>query len=68
MLPNPTPKGPSTIIVGICASKVYAIPVLGPFGYKPQALLDLLWVQGFRAEFPGFGYGLYRRARGPRVC
>ena len=27
------PKGPSTIIVGIWASKVYTIPVLGPFGF-----------------------------------
>ena len=26
------PKGPSTIIVGIRAPKVYAIPLLGPFG------------------------------------
>ena len=26
------PKGPSTIIVGIWAPKVYTIPLLGPFG------------------------------------
>ena len=48
LTPASYPKGPSTIIVGIWAPKVYTIPLLGPFGirYTSGAFKGTCWTRG----------------------